>query len=153
MNYHYTEAVRRQLIAILKNHAAVFIEFEDASFEEDTQHATDMKIVTKGKAIAVRIRNSDCRFRDLTIRSSNRGYCTEIDKIRKGDGDIYLYGWKDGADNIIEYLLVNIDKFRDSGLLDEKRSEIPNYDGTAFTTYSIGELEKTGCIIYKRLNK
>ncbi len=149
MNYHYTEAIRRQLITILKNHAAVFIEFEDASFEEDTQHATDMKIITKSKAIAVRIRNSNCGFRDLTIRSYNCGSNTEIDKIRNGDGDIYLYGWKNKENNITEYILIDIHKLRESGLIYENRSAQSNYDGTEFTIYSIDELEKTGCMIYK----
>ena len=47
MNYYYSTIIKQQIIDILKKHASIFIDIEDATFEEDTQHATDMKIKIK----------------------------------------------------------------------------------------------------------
>lgn len=137
---------------ILKRNSMHFLSLEVSDEQKDTQEATDMIIKIEGGDVALRVRDASKPYRDLTIRSKSKyGGRTEIDKIRDGFGDWYLYGWGNGG-YVKEYILVDLDKVREFGLL-EGRREIPNYDGaTRFINIEIGELQMCGCIIAKSLS-
>ena len=138
---------------ILKKHSMHFLSLEVSDEEKDTQEATDMIIKIEGGDVALRVRDASKPYRDLTIRSrSSNGGRTEIDKIREGFGDWYLYGWGNGG-YVKEYILVDLDKVREFNLLDS-RKEIQNYDGrTKFINIEIGELQMCGCLVAQNLSE
>ncbi len=118
-NWAFSQKSMPEVIKILIDHAKYFIDFMPASEEEDMKHATDYVIKFKGGKIAIRVRRSHYKYRDLTIRTYSNGHKTEIHKILEGFADYYFYGWIDGVGKIDEYLLVDLDKLRGSGLLKE----------------------------------
>jgi len=66
---------------------------ETASLEDDLKNATD--ILRAGDRIGLRVRRSKhCRppF-DWSVRVRNRGYATEIEKIQRGTGKLYLHSY------------------------------------------------------------
>ena len=133
--------------AILKANASSFIIINVADPKLDKEQATDFVVTIEGGDVAVRIRRSDCRYRDLTIRSrSNYGGRTEINKIRDGCGKYYLYCWEGASGKLDEWILVDLDMARKNELI-ENRSNIPNGDGTYFIAISLMELYKTDCLI------
>lgn len=133
---NYLDDVRN----ILKNQAMNIVDVEIATPEEDLKQCTDMKVKITAGDVAVRIRRENCKYRDITIRAVNKGNRTEIHKLREGYGDWYLYAWTDGQ-NIVDWILLDINKFRKSGLLNDGRKITMNPDGvTGFTAYSINEL-------------
>lgn len=138
----YTDAVKD----ILKQNAMHIVTIAVAQDNLDKQQATDMTITISGGCVAVRVRRDNTRYRDLTIRSRTKfGGKTELAKIREGFADWYLYCWtKDG--NISEWIIVDLDCLRESGLLDLSRKEIPNGDGTYFVNVTIAELRANNCI-------
>lgn len=139
---------------ILERNSMHFLSMEVSDEYKDTQESTDMIIKIEGGDVALRVREPSCAFRDLTIRSRSKwGNTTEIDKLKQGFGDWYLYGWGDGISNVNEYILVDLHKVRQFNLLDVKRNEIPNGDGTKFISIPIGELQMAGCIVSKKLSK
>ena len=132
---------------ILKSQSMKIVNVEIASPEEDMKQCTDMKIKITAGDVAVRIRRDDCRYRDLTIRAFNKGYPTEIDKLRKGFGDWYLYAWT-SDDSILEWMLVDINKLRDNDCFTETRHITMNRDNvTGFITFSIPELKYWDAIV------
>lgn len=113
-----------------------------------------MLIKIKGGDVALRVRNPSCTYRDWTIRSRAKyGNKTEIDKLKEGFADWYLYGWGDGKGNILEYILVDLHRVRQFKLLDKPRSHTPNGDGTYFIAIPIGELIMHDCIVSKQLKE
>lgn len=95
----------------------------------------------------VRIRRHDCDYRDLTIRSISRnGGKTELQKLREGFGDWYIYCWTNEKQQINEWMLINLNCVRESGLLGIYREDIPNGDGTFFRVVSFTELRLNKCI-------
>jgi hypothetical protein len=104
---------------------------------------------------------ADCPWRDLTIRSRRDTKAkTELAKIKEGHGFRYFYGWIDDNDKIVEWMLIDLDKLRASGLLEKPRREIPNKDkdgnpdGTYFICIKSIELFNADCTIaYRLLNK
>ena len=94
---------------ILKTYAMHIVEFEVAPIDRDMTEGTDMVVRVSGGDVAVRIRRDDCRFRDLTIRAWRKtGAKTEIDKIREGHIDFYLYCWTEQEYGLIgDYILVH----------------------------------------------
>ena len=94
-------------------------------------------------------------YRDWTIRCKSRyGYTTEIDKLRAGWGDFYFYGWDNANGRIDEYMLLDLAKVRNSGLLSTniQRKITVNTDGkTAFITISTSELFDHGCFLVHTL--
>lgn len=136
--------------AILKKNAQYFVNVSIATPDQDMKQATDFVVVIDGGEIAVRIRRDKCKWRDLTIRSTNRGYKTEIHKIRDGWARYYLYCWTQGGNDISEWMLVDLNKVRELQLL-EGRSEISNGDGTLFIAIPYRELNESECILAKRM--
>ena len=116
--------------------------FQAAPFVEDTQHATDLMILTaKDKRIAVRIRRNGYAMRypnQFTIRSFANGCKTEIHKIRDGFGDYFFYGHSsdDNTSAIGKWMFLDLDVFRD-----EERSikphDVVNRDGTRGYAYDV----------------
>lgn len=137
--------------SILKSNAQYFINVSVANHEQDMKQATDFVVVIDGGEIAVRIRRSKYSFRDLTIRSTCRGYKTEIHKIREGWARYYLYCWTNSSGEISEWIFVDLNKVRDLGLL-EGRNEIPNGDGTLFIAIPFAELRLKDCLLAYRIN-
>lgn len=141
------------------------IEVEDvtrAEQYEDMEQATDWTIKTKSKYgnIAARVRRYVPmyyaeRWRDLTIRAWIKGSDeTEIDKLRKGHGNYYLYAWVGPGEEITHWIFVDIMKMRmktddwPNGLLFEPRDMKYNTDNTTgFYAYALDELEKVNAIL------
>jgi len=132
---------------ILKRVAHKIIEVKIATPEQDMKQSTDIVIILDSGAVALRIRR-DTKHRDLTIRAKNGAAKTEIHKIREGFARWYLYIWARGT-NIEEWVLVDLDTMRGSGLLGESRPVKMNSDGyTGFVSYSIAELEIAGAVVH-----
>jgi len=143
---HFAEAK-----LILESQLSKIVKISLATPEEDMTMATDAKIVLTGSSIALRVRR-DTGFRDFTIRAYNRGNKTEIEKLREGYCDWYLYMWT-VDDTVKDWILVDMNKMRQSGLLEEQRNVKMNRDNsTGFIAYSIQELEAYGLIVAKHIN-
>lgn len=148
-----------QVMDILMKLLPYLVELKVAPIEMDKKCATDFTIRLKGGNIAVRLRRSKYRYRDLTIRAlRDNGTTTELAKIKAGHGFRYFYGWIDDNNRIAEWILVDLDKLRESGLL-ENRPFIPNRDpatgkpdGTHFIAIKASELYEAGCLIVYQLN-
>lgn len=149
-NIEFQHQFAAQVQELLRRHSYHFVTFRLASKWEDTRQATDMVMVASGDvSIAVRIRRPrrGKQYRDLTLRAMTRGGgTTELEKIRQGWGDWYFYGWCDHRDTITEWVLVNLDMMRESGLLDEQRRIIHNGDGTGFVVYDLGEVRNANAL-------
>lgn len=132
---------------ILKRVAHKIIEVKIATPEQDMKQSTDIVIILDSGAVALRIRRNTSH-RDLTIRAKNGAAKTEIHKIREGFARWYLYLWAN--DNTIkEWVLIDLDIMRASGLLEESRFVIMNPDGyTGFVSYKIPELESIGAVVH-----
>lgn len=138
---------------ILKQNSMHFLSLEVSDDEKDMTEATDMVIKIEGGDVALRVRNSAIKFRDLTIRSQTRsGNKTELQKLKEGFGDWYLYGWGSNS-NIDEYILVDLDRVRKFKLLEKERRQIANGDGTYFVNIGLGELDTCGCIVAKNISE
>lgn len=154
--YRYTEHTRKMIMSFIRKRAYLFVDVKESSFEQDTKQATDFIIVVSGGTIAFRIRDYvpyfDRHERDFTLRSRVPfGGRTEIHKIKDGFGDWYVYIWKDKKNVWEYYIIADIDKLRESGLLDIVRPDIPNGDGTFFRAYSIEELKNVECVVESNL--
>lgn len=160
-NFEYSDRKMPEVIQILKDNLDVIspgsdfpdLTIKEATFYEDTKESTDLKILSvstgdKTKSIAVRVRKPDVSFRDLTIRARTKsGAETEIDKIRKGMCELYIYCWEGLNRRIRDYILVDIDQMRKSDVIFKPRTFTPNGDGTGFYAYSIKELKLSDCLI------
>jgi hypothetical protein len=113
------------------------------------KQATDFVASVKGGTIAVRIRrNVASHYRDLTVRSKRlNGRETELQKIKNGYADFYLYIWTFN-DNILDWWLVDVGKMRTSGILEKSRPERWNKDkGSAFVWFTKPELQSIGALV------
>lgn len=141
----YLPEIRR----ILTVDAMHLFTFRVASYQQDVKQATDMLVTANGEmAIAVRIRRDYCQWRDLTIRAwRHSGVTTELDKIKDGHGDYYLYAWAQGF-RLPEWMLVNLEALRNSGLLEQAWAVKHNKDGrTRFIAIPHNTLSSRGCIV------
>lgn len=150
----YLNAFKRLL---LKN-AMNFIDIEVANDELDMTESTDMVVNVKGGQVALRVREPNIDYRDLTIRSKSfYGQRTEIDKLKEGLCDYYLYAWGDGAGGINEYIFVDLDKVRKYKLLDislygYERQNTTNTDNrTGFINIELWELQFIDAFLDKQL--
>lgn len=159
-SFAFEKQMQGQVIEILRRHAADVVKFSIATNEQDTKQATDFVVETTIGRIAVRVRqykSTSTKYRDLTIRTRAKyGSKTEIDKLREGWGDLYLYCWQGTDDKIAEYMLVDISAMRKAGMLDASYfaglSEIPNGDGTWFTPIPFDALYDAGCVKVHTIN-
>jgi hypothetical protein len=123
--------------------------------KEDMERNTDLLIFEYNSLrIALRVRDANIKYRDVTIRSYNKGYKTEVDKIKEGFGDYMLYCWgsldKDKVPTISDYLLFDLDCFRklnDYFYMDNK----DNKDGTKFNIYSTPKIICSQCSIVSHM--
>jgi len=140
----YLPEIRR----ILTLNAVSIFDFQIASYQQDVKKATDMLLTVSGsQSIAVRLRRAHQHYRDLTLRAQRTsGIETELSKLQQGYGDFYLYGWTESF-SIKEWMFVNLDRLRASGLLEQEWRTIANTDGkTSFIAIPFGTLLKYGCI-------
>ncbi len=145
----YLPEVRR----ILLINALFLFNVGVATFQQDVKQATDMVMsVTGQKAVAVRLRRAAYPYRDLTLRAErSSGATTELDKIKQGYGDCYLYGWTHDL-SISEWMLIDLHQLRTSGLLDAPRFLISNLDRrTRFIAISYATLREYGCVLNARV--
>jgi len=147
-NWQFAQERIEQVCDILRRNAMHIVKVEIATSEEDLKQSTDLKVKVVSGDVAVRVRRGDCRFRDLTIRAK-KGYAeTEVHKLRRGYADWYLYAWTDRQGRISEWILVDVNKMRAAGLLDENRELIMNTDGdTGFYSYPLEELDAAGALV------
>lgn len=157
-NFAFERGKMPQVIDIVQRHAMKIVRVEYASSEQDTKQATDLAITIKGGAVGVRVRrhastSSGRVFRDFTIRcESFYGFATEIDKLRAGWGDFYLYAWESADGLLPEYMFLDLHKVRATGLLDPCqwwfKSLIPNYgDPTKFCAIPLQRLLEEQCVM------
>lgn len=133
---------------VLGQCAIHLVEVEIATPQQDLTEATDMVATIKGfKTVAVRLRRATHMQRDLTIRTwRSSGAQTELDKIKRGYGHLYLYGWT-LEHQISEWMLVDLARLRSSGLLN-RYAFIANKNGeTRFLAIPAQELRRAGCIL------
>jgi hypothetical protein len=122
----------------------------------DMKESTDALVKVNGGeyAIALRVRRPEQDgWRDLTIRSYNGGHKTELQKIKEGNCDFYLYAWtsyesaKDGT--FSDWVFIDLNIMRLLGIFDEDWDERKNKDGiTAFVVKDIWELMELDAIVY-----
>jgi hypothetical protein len=116
-----------------------------STFEEDTQHAADLVVLSaKDMKIACRVRRQGYAERfpnEFTIRSRRANGCTtELEKIMDGWGDWLFYGHDNGRSRIDPWWLLDLSVFRAAFFRGDTilaRAEVPNGDGTFFTSYPI----------------
>jgi hypothetical protein len=150
----WEESYHGQVLSILGVLTPHLAEIRVASLEKDRANATDFEVTLSGGTIAVRLRRWGCKFRDLTIRAQrDSGAKTELAKIKEGYAYRYFYGWEDQNRKIAEWILVNLDKVRETGLLEKQRKLWPNGDGTYFISIDLRELYDAGCLITYQINR
>lgn len=135
----------------LKRNARHLMVLNQSSNEEDMTECFDYSVSIAGAKVAVRNRLNKYlrRYGDFTIRSRSQfGGKTEIDKIREGLGDFYLFTWQTEDERSIEYyIIVDLGIFRSSGLAFSERQERSNGDGTKFISFTLDELSRNGCLV------
>lgn len=150
-NFQYQAQLLDQVKDILKANAGLFLVFDLANDEQDMKQATDMVLTVKGgQRIAVRIRREQARkYTDVTIRArSKHGAKTEIDKLREGWGDWYVYAWESNQRGRLDrWCIYDLHAVRRSGLLEKAGAVTWNGDGTGFVTISLRDLFLCGALI------
>jgi len=140
--------------AIIRRVAGKIIEVKPAGVLDDQMFARDY-VIASG-CIACRLRRSDCKYRDITIRSSRpmSGNITELKKIVDGHVRWMLYGWTDrSSQSISEWI------FLDAHLIVQKklhegRKEILNHDlSSSFIAIDLPTLISAGVVIDSKLSK
>lgn len=146
---------------LFNKHISKFAQFKNATVQQDMEEGFDATLKIPELEIPIRRRDlkylKRYKFRDVTIRSKlKNGYRTEIDKIRDGAGDYYFYCWGNIVNtgieikgNIPSYLIYDINKFRDSGLIENPSvKNKQNIDGiTFFNAYKIDDLADIDAIV------
>jgi len=141
------------IVDVLKQNAMHLLSVQVASEQRDLKKATDLVITIEGGDVAVRIRRPGFRgkYRDLTIRSWRHSQATtELEKIRGGFCDWYLYGWSDGKDGLDDWFLVDLKQLRACGLLNDPPFKL-NPDGrTGFVYIADAVLRAHGCMVAEK---
>lgn len=147
---------RADVREILSRHLALLSGMRFADADEDTKQATDLVVESTAGAVALRIRDSSCKYRDLTLRSARKrpdgslNRNVELKKIRDGRARWYFYAWTTAPTGRIgDYLLIDLDRLRASGLLDGDRPEKLNEDKvTFFVKITVEEMRAVpGCLL------
>jgi len=143
---------RPEIERIIRSIAGNIIDVRESTPEEDQFNATDYVVTVSDGNIACRVREQYywLKFGDFALRYSRpSGRITEFEKIRNGYGRWYLCAWtKRFSDNkLCAWVLVDLDRLRRSGLLDEPRSPILSPDNSGeFVVFSLLELFQHNCI-------
>ena len=114
--------------------------FRIADENSDCTQATDMYMYSiRGLRIALRVRFLNMHtYEDITIRSRTAyNMKTEIHKIREGYGDYYLYCWAPDGQKITQWVIFDLDKFRNRMDYYLKDVDIPCGDGTCMTSFDL----------------
>lgn len=151
--------VNRIIYKVLKVNANEIIDLEPASETNDRNYCIDYEIIIKTGKIACRIRNLErmegkgvADKRDFSIRSKSNGFLTEIDKLQTAEVRWYLFCWAYGK-NIIDWIFIDLDVFRETDWLEKKWLEIPNLaDGTAGIYIPFEYLLENNCIVQYNSN-
>lgn len=141
----YIPAIRE----VISKVADKIVKVEIASTDEDQQYATDYIVTLDTGKVACRVRRSNCGFRDLTIRAWRAsGQTTELTKIREGFARWYLYAWAQDDNTFKEWIFIDINRMRETGLIYHDRQITKNPDNTTgFVSYSIPELLYHNCLV------
>ena len=133
---------------ILRQNAMYLLDVQISNNNKDTKQATDMVITVKGGDVAVRVRRPYRDFRDLTIRAwRSSGVKTELTKLKEGFADWYFYGWSDDKGGFLDWMLVDLDKLRQSGLLENLLMTFNTDQTTGFVSINWDELNAHGCLV------
>jgi len=149
-NVRFQHAYMVEAYRILCSYMWGLVNFRLATEVEDTRQSTDAVLEVDGKVtIGMRVRRHKVypngkTYRDLTIRAlSKGGGKTELAKMREGWCDWYFYGWLTPDSRLSEFMLLEIEPLRRSGLLFDNRPITMNGDGTGFVSYTLKELYTT----------
>lgn len=139
---------------ILNKCSYMFTQFHEATEVQDKTEGFDAIFSFPDVKIPIRIRNFNYqKYMDITVRSRAKyGGETEIDKLRKGFGDYYLYCWLGDGNKFIEkFVIVNLSVFR-STVLETPKEKRANGDGTEFYCYTLDQLIKSNSVtIYENM--
>lgn len=121
-----------------------------ANDEQDRQCATDYIVTVSNGDIGCRIREWKYwkLYGDITLRYERpSGIPTEFEKILNGYGRWYLYAWAKG-DGFGAWVFIDLDKLRESGLLEEDHIPIWNKDrSSSFIYLKVDRLARHGCVV------
>ena len=126
--------------------------------EEDTKFSFDIRF-EMNMQISVRIRKNKYKTKkDLTIRSKNKGYKTELDKIMEGKGQFYFYAYMTKDENNLEEIYIcDVKAIRNLYKKNIFNKERDNGDGTALIGFYFKNIEeeskKNNYLYYKFLKK
>jgi hypothetical protein len=142
----FTDQVR----SILSKYLDRIIQIDVAPPDEDLHQATDFTFIIQGSSVAVRIRRKGYQQQhgDWTIRAwRSNGKPTELQKIKEGFANFYLYCWTDN-DRILSWWLIDLEKVRRCGILERTYPVIKNKDGnTGFIAIPLYELLECEAIL------
>lgn len=145
----YNEGIKE----ILKENLMHVISINIAPDAKDMKCATDLIISVNGGDVATRIRRAKYSFRDFTVRSiSKHNLKTELNKLREGFANWYLYLWTTDT-SIDEWVLIDLNLVRKSGLLNDGRKSTINKDKTGFIAIKLWELINHKCIIKSKVRE
>lgn len=138
------------VLKILNRYSYIFTNFREATKDEDTQQGFDAVFSFPDVKIPVRVRTySAVKYLDFTVRSLMTSGDTEIDKLKKGFGDYYLYAWEtQNGLSIGRYMILNLNQFRKTDVINyPARKDVDNGDGTKFNVYCIDKLLKNNVVV------
>lgn len=137
---------------IIRSIAGDIITIEVAPDDADQKRATDYVVTVQSGYIACRIRRWQnwIKHHDVTLRCRRpSGVETELSKIRAGYGRWYLYAWSTIDSKFGAWVFIDLDVLRHSGLLEQRRREIANPDGSSwFHGYSLDDLDDAHCLVH-----
>lgn len=145
----YFKTIRK----ILQRNVHHFSELIEATPKQDMEEGFDAVFRFNHIKVPIRIRGFYYakKYGDITIRCrSQYDNDTEYHKIKKGFGDYYFYCWlTEDESKIHSYLIFNINKFRQSGLINQHGEMHKNKGSylTSFYSYSVESLKKNDCLV------
>ena len=149
---HWADKHLPEIERVIRSVAGDIISIDVASDVADQSFATDYIVRVQAGDIACRIRKWPhwIRHHDFTLRSSRpSGIETELAKIQAGFARWYLYAWAKDDLAFGAWVFVDLDRLRDSGLLDVQHRIIPNPNGSSnFIGLSLTELDDHGCLLH-----
>lgn len=147
-NREFADSLSDTLKRIIHDNIGIIASVKASGHQADKATCTDFVVSTSsGNTIAARVRRPGVMFRDFTLRAKSGSARTELEKIRDGYGDWFLYAWSAESGEIADWLLVDLNRLRLSGLLNQPRQIKDNTDGqTGFVTYTRSELRAADCI-------